>query len=402
MKRLMGFALVALCILPCRVANAADSLLTLHDLVEEVKRENPELRAIVAEYEAAGHGISWLRSLPDPLIAFEFSDNMTMFSVTQQIPFPTKISSRSERARFAFDYSKLLYAERELGLIRIVKESYASYLLIKGKISSTKKSVAFLQQIYNTARQKYSLNEVTQAEVLMSQVELARAENQLLSLEDDRSVTMAYLNTLLNRDLDQDLPVLALPPGQLDTIPLASLYDIARQNQPKLKVFDLKLREAQLALSIARQTYLPDMMFRYAQELMDNNIRNSKYMVGFSIPIWFLGKQSEMVREARSLLKSAGASYESMENAVLLDVKESRIMVDKYSRAVGLYESSILPQAETALKSALSAYELNKIDFQILLESEKLLVEAEYEYEEAKAMLFMAVAELEQVLAISN
>ena len=397
----MGFVFAASCILPCRAATAADSLLTLHDLIEEVRRENPELRAMRAEYEAAGHGISWLRSLSDPLVAFEFSENMTMFSVTQQIPFPTKISNRSERARFAFDNSKLRYAERELGLIRIVKESYASYLLIKGKISSTRKSVAFLQQIYDVARQKYSVNRVSQAEVLMSQVELARAENQLLSLEDDLGVIMAYLNTLLNRDLDQNLPMLARSPGQLDTLPLASLYDMARQNQPKLKAFDLKRGEARLALSIARQTYLPDLMFRYTQELMDNNMRNSKYMVGFSLPIWFWGKQSEMVREAASLVKSAAARYELMENAVLLDVKESKTRVDRYNRTVGLYESSIIPQAETALKSALSAYELNKIDFQILLESEKSLVEAEYEYEEAKAMLFIAVAELEQALGKS-
>ena len=402
MKQFTIFVLFVLCMLTRGTAAAADSLLTLHDLIEEVKRENPELRAMRAEYEAAGYGISWLRGMPEPLVAFEFSDNMTMFSVTQQVPFPTKISRRSERARLAFDYSKLLYAERELGLTRIVKESYASYLLTKGKISSTKKSIAFLQQIYQLTRQKYSVNDASQAEVLMAQVELARAENRLMSLEDDLSIINAYLNTLLNRDLEQSLPVLVLPPGQLDTLPLASLYDMARQNQPQLKAFDLKRGEAKLALSIAKQTYLPDLMFRYTQELMDDNMRNSKYMIGFSLPIWFLGKQSEMVQEARSLVKSAGARYEVVENAVLLDVKESRTMVDRSDRAVGLFENSILPQAETALKSAFAAYELNKIGFQILLESEKSLVAAEYEYEEAKAMFFIAVAELEQVLGKSN
>jgi outer membrane protein TolC len=402
MVKLAMFVLLTLCMLPHRVSAGVDSLLTLNDLIAEVRRENPELRAVRAELEAAGYRISWLRYLPEPVLAFEFSDNKTMYSVTQQIPFPTKISSRSERARFAFDRSTLLYVERELALIRVVKESYASFLLTRGKISTTKKSVVFLQQIYDAARQKYAVNDATQAEVLISQVELARAENQLMSFKDDLTVIKAYLNTLLNRDLDRDLPVLTLSPGQLDTLSLASLYDVAKQNQPKLKAFDLKRGEARLALSIARQTYLPDMTFRYTQEVMDNNLRNSKYMIGFTVPIWFLGKQNEMVREANSLVKSAGARYELMENSVLFDVKESRTRVEKHNRTVDFYKRSVLPQAETALKSAFTAYRLNKIDFQILLQSEKSLIGAEYDYEEAKAMLFMAVAELEQALGISD
>ena len=58
----------------------------------------------------------------------------------------------------------------------------------------------------------------------------------------------------------------------------------------------------------------------------------------------------------------------------------------------------LFSQAETALKSALIAYELNRIDFNILLESERSLIRAEYEFEEAQANLFMAVARLEQII----
>ncbi|UCD04735.1 MAG: TolC family protein [candidate division WOR-3 bacterium] len=383
-------------------SSEADSLLTLSDLIEQVRRENPELQAMRAESEAAGYGTSLLRHLPDPMVAFEFSENMKMFSVTQQVPFPTKLSSRTGRARLAFEQSNLLYEDREQALIRIVKDSYAAFLLLKGRMSATEKSIVFLEQIYNVSRQKYSINEASQAEVLISQVELSRLENQLMALEDDLSVTKAFLNTLLNRDLDEDLPRLVRPDYQVDTLPLAALYELARKNHPKLKEYDRRLRESQLALSIAKQAYLPDFTFRYSQELMENNMRNSKYMIGVTLPIWFPGKQRDMVREANSLASSARAYYEMIENAVLLDVKEARTRVDKYSRAVDLYRNSVLPQAETALKSAFAGYELNKVDFQILLEAEKSLVQAEYDYEEAQAMLFMAIAELEQAVGRSN
>ena len=401
MVRLMLIASFAFC-LASGASTEADSLRTLSDLIEEVKRENPELQAMRAESEAAGYGTSLLRHLPDPMVAFEFSDNMTMFSVTQQLPFPTKLSSRAGRARLAFEESNLLYEDREQAIVRNVKESYAAFLLLKGRMSATEKSIAFLEQIYSVSRQKYSINEASQAEVLISQVELSRSENQLMALEDDLSVTKAFLNTLLNRDLDEDLPRLMRPDYQVDTLPLSALYELARENHPRLKEYVRKRKEAQLALSIAKQAYLPDLTFRYSQELMENNMRNSKYMIGFSLPIWFLSKQRDMVREANSLLNSARARYEMIEKAILLDVKEARTRVEKYLRAVDLYRSSVLPQAETALKSAFAGYELNKVDFQILLETEKSLVQAEYDYEEAQAMLFMALAELEQAVGLSN
>ncbi|MBE0431866.1 TolC family protein [candidate division WOR-3 bacterium] len=377
---------------------ANGSELELSALIEEAKSNNPELQAMSAEYEAAGYGISWPRYLPDPLVAVEFSGEMTMYSVTQQIPFLTKITKRYDLARLGADQKYLLYEDKKNMLIRDVKEAYAAFLLLKGKIGATEKSISFLKQIHGVGRQKYSINEASQAEVLIAEVELARAENELSSLHDDLGIVESYLNTLLNRDLDDKLELQGRPVQSVDTLPLSRLYELAITNRPQLRASELKRREAQLALSVARQSYLPDLVFRYTHELMIDNMSNSKYMVGLSVPIWFWGKQDKMIREAHSLLRSASARYELMENVTLLDVKEAKVRIDKYRRTVQLYGNSILPQAETALKSALAAYKLNRIDFHTLLESEKSLVQAEYAFEEAYANLFMATARLEQII----
>ncbi|UCG29602.1 MAG: TolC family protein [candidate division WOR-3 bacterium] len=398
MAKLSFLIYLTVVLLPMRVSAATDSLLNLRELIEEVKRENPELQALREELQAAGYGVSWFRYMPDPFASVEFSDEMTMYSVTQQIPFPTKIAKRLDFAELDVDYVALLYEGKEQMLIREVKEAYADFLLLQGKISATVKSIAFLQQIHNTARQKYSVNEASQAEVLMAQVELARSENQLLNLNDDITIVAARVNTLLNRDLDMRLLLLDSLVPSVDTIPLPVLYELARTNQPRLKSSELKQKKAQLMLSMARQGYLPDMAFKYTHEMMESGMRNSKYMVGVTVPLWFWGKQDRAIHEANAIVRSAGARYEMMENAVLLDVKEAKVRLDKFRRVINLYRNSVLPQAETALKSALTGYELNRVDFHILLESEKSLVLAEYDYEEARANLFMALAELEQTI----
>jgi cobalt-zinc-cadmium efflux system outer membrane protein len=385
-------------LLPQRALADTDSLLSLKELIEEVKRENPGLRAVIAEHAAAEYGISWLHQLPDPLISVEFSGEMTMYGVTQQIPFPTKITKRSDLARLNADQKYLLYQDKEKMLIKDAKEAYAAFLLLRGKITTAEKSIGFLEQIHNIARQKFSINEASQTEVLIAGVALATAENELLSLHDDLGIVAAYLNTLLNRDPDEELQLVSKEAPSVDTLPLTKLYELAKENRPQLKSFDLRRSEARAALSLARQSYLPDLVFRYTHERMNDNMSNSKYMVGVSLPLWFWGKQDNMVRESKSYLRSAAARYEMMENATLLDVKEAKARIDKYRRTTELYRNAVLPQAETALKSALAAYELNRIDFNILLESERSLIQAEYDFEEAQANLFMAVARLEQVI----
>ncbi len=384
--------------MPLRAVANTDSLLSLRQLIDEVKRENPGLQAMIAEQEAAEYGISWLRHLPDPLVSVEFSGDMTMYSVTQQIPFPLKITKQSDLARLNADKLYFLYEDKEQRLIKEAKEAYAAFLLIKGKIRTVEKSIGFLEQIHRIAGQKFSINEASQTEVLIAEVALARAENELLSLNDDLGIVRAYLNTLLNRSPDEGLMLLDKDVSSVDTLPLSTLYELARENRPQLRSFELKQNEARVSLSLARQSYLPDLVLRYTHERMSDNMSNNKYMVGVSLPVWFLGKQKNMIREAESYLRRASAQYEMIENATLLDVKEAKTWLEKYRRTADLYRNAVLPQAETALKSALIAYELNRIDFNILLESERSLIQAEYEFEEAQANLFMAAARLEQII----
>jgi cobalt-zinc-cadmium efflux system outer membrane protein len=388
--------------LPQLTRAQADSLLTLRDLITEARVNNPDLQALRADYEIAESRISWFSHVPDPMAAVELSDNMTMYSITQQIPFPTKIGQRREFAQNAADYSNLLYIEKEQSIIRQVKQGYAHLLLLQARIRTIERSVAFLEQIHNMSRQKYALNEAPQAEVLMAQVRLAKAENQWILLKDDLMIAQAKLNTLINRDIETNLSLSDKPAEVIDTIPLPSLYALARQNQPRLKVFHLKQKEAEIKLSLARQTYLPDLAFKYTYEKKIDDMHSNKYMIGLTIPIWFLDKQNKLVREAAANLRGASARYERLENETLLAVKLAKTRVEKHQHVIEVYENSVLPQAEAALKSALIAYEVNKLDFQTLLNSEEMLVESEFDYDEARANLIIAMADLQESIGFGQ
>lgn len=387
-------------LLPCLGMAQSDSLLYLDNLIEEAKANNPELQALWGDREAAESKVSWFSYVPDPVVAAEFGSDMKMYSVTQQLPFPLKISRRSDIALNETEISDLLYESKMRMLIRDLKKDYAALLLIYGRISVARKSIVFLKQVYSIARHKFSINEAAQAEVLMVQVRLAQVENQLVLLHDDLQIVQAHLNFLLNRDPEEILAKPVEPVGVVDTLTLLELYAMAEANQPTLQASEAKRKEAELKLSMAKQTYLPDIMFRYTLEHMDTGMNNNKYMFGLTVPLWFLDKQRKSVQEASARLRSADARYRLAENSARVAVKQAKTKLEKYQKTINIYRNAVLPQVETALKSALSAYQVGKVDFQTLLESERLLVETEFQYEEARANLFIARAELEEIVGL--
>lgn len=374
--------------------------LVLPELIEEVRLNNPEIQVQGALYDAAQARISSMRYVMDPMIGIEFSENMRMYSVTQQLPFPTKLSVLSKLAHTEAEQYKSLYLKKEQEIINRVKKGYAQLFLIYKKIETVEQSIAFLKQLFKIASQKYAVGKANQTDVLRAQVELAKAENDLLMFREGKKIAEARMNTLLNRDIDAELGI----PQEIDTsiitLGMSELFELTKEHQSGLRAFAQKLRKAEVMVSVARQTYLPDFTFKFTQQEMDHRFTDRTFMVGFTVPLWFWGKQSEMVREMEANLKMAKADYQAMENMTLLAVREAKVKVDNNRRTLGLYRNSVIPQATANLRSALTAYEAHQVDFLNLLESEKTLIQSELEYHRAQADFFVAIGDLEEAVGI--
>ncbi len=68
----------------------------LHSLIEEAKLNNPEIKLAKARYEAATKRISGFRYLMEPWLMAEFNADMRSYSLLQEVPFPTKLATRSQ------------------------------------------------------------------------------------------------------------------------------------------------------------------------------------------------------------------------------------------------------------------------------------------------------------------
>jgi len=142
------------------------------------------------------------------------------------------------------------------------------------------------------------------------------------------------------------------------------------------------------AHSLAKLDYYPDFTFRFAYGQRDDSPEMNRRdmlsgMVEVNIPIFYESKQSRKVAEKLADMQALTAQYGTMKNEIFYMIASMASMLQRTERQLELYKTGIIPQASIQVKSALSAYTVNKINFMTLLDSQMSLYRYELQYHEA-------------------
>jgi outer membrane protein TolC len=327
---------------------------------------------------------------------------MNTFSVSQDIPFPTKLYLR---AKIASKLAKMAYENykvKERDIIARVKSAYSELVLIYKAIEINKENKDVLDQLSKTATTRYGAGQGTQADALKAQVELARVDNELIMLEQKRLSAQAKLNVLLNRDPKEDLGNLAAEPPVKFTQILDDFYRLARDNNPELKAYRYAVERGQAAYDLSLNEFMPDFTVRFKQMVDKGRAENGAWagMVGVTIPLWFFEKQSFGVKEMKSDLAMVKAEYRGKENSVLFEVNDAYARAVASKKLIELYETAFIPQAQEAVNVAIKGYESEKTDFLTVLDSQRMLISFKLEHYNATLELRIALADLERTVGI--
>lgn len=385
---------------------------SLEGLISLALKNNPQIQMMKEKYESSRARIPQASALEDPRIDFEYNRmiprmvNMTTddpgvmrsFGVTQEVPFPTKLLLR---AQIAAKEAQIIYAqfkEKENEIISRVKGLFSELAWIYKAIDIVRENKILLEQLEKAASARFSLNKVSQQDVLKAQLEIAKMDNELIMLEEKRQVTQAKLNILLNNDPSQELGRPSIEEDAVFSLPLEMLNSAAKKYRKELEAFRLAVDRGRKTLSLAKQEYLPDFMFRYERMERNSQLKEWAGMVGITIPFWFFQKQNFNVKEMKHELKVMEAMYRDQENEVLLEVKDFYAQLQATGKLAELFRTAYLPQAEQSLKSALSGYESAQTDFLNVLDSVRMLLDFKLDYYRTLIDFAVARADLERAV----
>jgi outer membrane protein TolC len=219
----------------------------------------------------------------------------------------------------------------------------------------------------------------------------------------------ARLNALLNRDVVATIgtPVLPVFP---DSLPLQTWLDsIASANRPMIRAGLEDVKAADATAALARKELIPDLqlglqygngsssMTDAAGMTSTKSERMGSLMIGVSLPIFARDRQFQMRTEADAMKAMALADVAGMRAETRGKIGEAYADLNR-ARSLGrLYRTTVLPQAEATVTSALSAYRVGKVDFMTLLDDRMTVNKYRQELATLEADEGKAWAELEML-----
>src|SRR5207244_11389034 len=97
-------------------------------------------------------------------------------------------------------------------------------------------------------------------------------------------------------------------------------------------------------------------------------------------------------------VEAAKARIHTMENSTRLRVQEAYVRAKAAQERAALLRTTIIPQSQQTLEVSRVAYQTDRIDFQALIDNERMLLDSRLDYFRALSDFNQALADLERAV----
>ena len=400
---------VVLCMVALSInrASAEDKALDRKELIPELIRNNPEIRAARYRFEAATKRPSQAGALPDPTVSYtnfgvghpfsrlNGSDFAYQgFGVSQDLPYPGKLALASEEAKREADSEHENYRSTVLAVSSRLKVAYFEWLGVNKATELTRQNRDLLSRFEEIARARYAVGKGLQQDVLKAQLELSTIERQLETLNEKSARAEAGIASLLA------VPnVRFTAPEDFQPSPFKiSLSDLLRlvNDSPRVRAQQEMVDARATGVNRSRKDFRPDFGVNFQWEHTGSPFRDY-YMASAAvkIPIYYGRKQRYALEQSVSRLEEAKQNYQAARQQSIFNVKDQFLAIVSSERIINLYKTTLIPQGSLTVDSAASAYETGAIDFLSVLTNVGNLIGLRQQYYDEIVRHEEAIANLE-------
>lgn len=390
------------------------SALEREALVRAVLQRNPTLRSAQAAWRAALARWPQETSLADPMLgvglgprSFTTSDVRDAWrtDVSQQIPFPGKLSLRGDVALGEADAAAGDFDAARLDLAAMASALFDDYALAARALAVEEHHVTILEELERSAAARYESGVAAFSEPVQAAAELAHRRHDRVRYDTALRTTVQQMNLLLQR-----APDLPLPPPPADLVPLTApgeadsessdpaLVTQALAARPELRAARARVAAAEATVALAEREYFPDFTVLAAYDAFwQERPLQPSVGVQMNIPLR-RERRAAAVEEAEAKLARTRSDEQAATAQVQFSVENARERLREARHVLHLQETQILPAARDFVEAARIALETGGGSFQTAIEAERGLRTAELDYETSKADVSRRSAELARAL----
>ncbi len=377
---------------------AVSEEITLQQAIDAALK-NPTVAAARLNAQAQTHAARGARALTSPEITVaptvigEAGADSALF-VSQPLEINGSRRVRGEIAAHSAT-SASYEAESTANLIVLqVKQAYWETVRARELVRLNQENVIDLETLRASVQKQLDVGAVPGTQVIKTDVELARARQELAVAQLELMQSEAQLKTLMNVPESTDIT----PADELEfrEIPLDrdKLLAAAQNNRPELASARAELAAAQAQIRAARIQRTPDVAVQARRETFESD-SDQGVAVAVTLPILDWGSAKAEQKRAEAAAQSQQQQLEAVRNDVALDVEQAIQGVQVTSQIVREYQGGILEQSERLAQLARTGYERGATSYLEVLEAQRTLRSTKTDYISALAKYAEAIARLE-------
>ena len=374
-------------------------------LVKEAATNNPSVKAANARVRSSILNAESIRTWDDPMAMFGgevFSPNgmdpsmmgNLAYGLEQKLPLwnRPKMARRVAELEGSMRQAEVNFRIHQLRFE--ITKALLTTALAEQVVDIGEQDLGWIKATANATDIRYRSGQASVGDTLQIQNEIAKRTDALRT--DRRRLDHEHfaLNRLLNRAESSPWPRFTLPPIG-PAIPLSQkLLNLALDNEPKLKILEQEIRQAEATSALVRKSRLPDVLVGVEgrQYSGDGEFRSGMFSLKLSIPWGNRDKYRKDYEREKQRQKSAEFEREDQTLMVREELHHLSVGVEASRREALLYRDEILARSMQALTSRLSEFESGRGMFRDVLESRRMLLESQL-------MTVRATAEQHQMLA---
>lgn len=264
-----------------------------------------------------------------------------------------------------------------------VADAYFNLLKAQHFYDVVQDSHRLFAEQYKVSKHLYDNELVAKNDVLSAQIGLSRAQQTLVTAENDIELATTLLNYILGLTIDNPtkiIDVTDVPEVHLD---YKRLLLLAIDHRPELFRLRKEKQKAEAKLKETKAEFAPSIVANAGiRETSDNFQLNKDYVSAGVFLKWDLikgGKVPARIRQAHRFVAQVEDRIELQDRQVALEVKSAFLRLDEKQKNIAVAKSAIV-QSEENLEIFQDQYKFNLVSITDVLTAQSLLTRSRFDY----------------------
>jgi outer membrane protein, heavy metal efflux system len=251
------------------------------------------------------------------------------------------------------------------------------------------------EKLLEISRDRFEVGDVAKFEVLQTELEAKRRENDLKEAESESKSAFIQLNTFLNRDPQSPLDL----NGSFEEKPpipsLESLVNQAFSQHIEIQSIQQELTTEEARIALAKSERIPDLDLEGGTEINDADFEYGwRAALRLELPL-FNQRKGEIAR-SNAATESLKAELEAAKQKTRAEVEKAYLKVEALEKQVEIYRNEILPEATEIEELSQESYHEGKTGLLSAIDAQRNMHEVRLEYLTVLMNFQTAIADLEQ------